>query len=163
MQADKSRIGRYVAIDCEMVGVGLEGKESVLARVSLVNYHGAVVMDEIVAPQERVVDFRTWVSGISPGMLNAAKPFAEVQKRVADVLDDRILVGHAVHHDLKALLLSHPRHLIRDTSLLKSYRAYAKGKTPSLKKLAAAVLGREIQTGQHSSVPKGRCVHDINK
>lgn len=32
----------------------------------------------------------------------AAKPFMEVQKRVADLLKDKILVGHAVFNDLKA-------------------------------------------------------------
>lgn len=60
------RLGKYVAIDCEMVGVGPEGEESALARVSLVNYNGAVLMDEYVKPQERVTDFRTAVSGITP-------------------------------------------------------------------------------------------------
>jgi RNA exonuclease 4 len=49
-----------------MVGVGPEGEESALARVSLVNYNGAVLMDEYVKPMERVTDFRTAVSGITP-------------------------------------------------------------------------------------------------
>ena len=49
-----------------MVGVGIEGKESSLARVSLVNYHGAVIMDEFVRQRERVVDYRTEFSGIRP-------------------------------------------------------------------------------------------------
>lgn len=31
----------------------------------------------------------------------SAKPFEQVQKRVAELLEDRILVGHAVHNDLK--------------------------------------------------------------
>ena len=35
-----------------------------------------------------------------------AKPFDEVQKKVNDLLDGRILIGHAVHNDLKALILS---------------------------------------------------------
>lgn len=61
------RPGRYVALDCEMVGVGIEGKESSLARVSLVNYHGVVLLDEIVRQRERVVDYRTEWSGIRPG------------------------------------------------------------------------------------------------
>lgn len=30
-----------------------------------------------------------------------AKPFEEVQKQVADLVKDRILIGHAVHNDLK--------------------------------------------------------------
>ena len=60
------RPGKYLAVDCEMVGVGLEGKESSLARVSIVNYHGAVQMDELVRQRERVVDYRTEWSGIRP-------------------------------------------------------------------------------------------------
>jgi len=38
-----------------MVGVGIEGAESSLARVSLVNYYGAVQLDEFVRQRERVV------------------------------------------------------------------------------------------------------------
>lgn len=100
-----------------MVGVGLEGRESSLARVSLVNYYGHVLLDVFVRQRERVVDYRTQWSGIRPkDMVNGAfficasrrcielplaKPFAEVQEKVADLLKDRILVGHAVHNDLK--------------------------------------------------------------
>ncbi len=60
------RPGKFLAIDCEMVGVGLDAKESALARVSIVNYHGALQMDEFVRPKERVVDYRTEFSGIRP-------------------------------------------------------------------------------------------------
>ena len=38
--------------------------ESSLGRVSLVNYHGKVILDEFVKPKERVVDYRTPWSGI---------------------------------------------------------------------------------------------------
>jgi len=58
--------GKYLAIDCEMVGVGIDGEESSLARVSIVNYWGAVQMDEFVKQKERVVDYRTQWSGIRP-------------------------------------------------------------------------------------------------
>lgn len=47
-----------------MVGVGPEGSESTLARVSIVNYHGAIVLDRFVRPREKVTDYRTWVSGV---------------------------------------------------------------------------------------------------
>ncbi|KAJ2992415.1 hypothetical protein NUW54_g7939 [Trametes sanguinea] len=93
--------GKYVAIDCEMVGVGIDGEESALARVSLVNFYGAVLLDAFVRPRERVVDYRTQYSGIRPSDMVHAKSFEEVQKQVADLLEDRILVGHAVHNDLK--------------------------------------------------------------
>ena len=58
------RPGKYLALDCEMVGVGIEGTESSLARVSLVNYYGAIQLDEFVRQRERVVDYRTQFSGI---------------------------------------------------------------------------------------------------
>ena len=47
-----------------MVGVGIKGAESSLARVSLVNYYGAVQLDEFVRQRERVVDYRTQWSGV---------------------------------------------------------------------------------------------------
>lgn len=43
-----------VAMDCEMVGVGLSGDRSVLARCSIVDYNGQVLYDEIVRPNELV-------------------------------------------------------------------------------------------------------------
>ena len=59
-----TRAKKYIAIDCEMVGVGIGGSESSLARVSVVNYYGVVEVDEFVQQKERVVDYRTKWSGI---------------------------------------------------------------------------------------------------
>jgi RNA exonuclease 4 len=47
-----------------MVGVGIDGAESSLARVSIVNFYGAIQLDEFVRQRERVVDYRTQFSGI---------------------------------------------------------------------------------------------------
>jgi len=47
-----------------MVGVGVDGLESSLARISIVNFYGAVQLDEFVRQRERVVDYRTHVSGV---------------------------------------------------------------------------------------------------
>lgn len=146
-------IGKFTAMDSEFVGVGPEGKEHALARVSLVNYNGYVILDEFVKPLERVVDWRTWVSGIEPKHMKMAIQYKDAQQKVADILQDRILVGHAVSHDLLALGLKHPRSMIRDTSLFTPFRKeYAKGKTPGLKKLAKNILDVDIQEAQHSSV-----------
>ncbi|BFZ60815.1 3'-5' exonuclease [Saitoella coloradoensis] len=153
-----TKIGRYVAIDCEMVGVGPDGTQSTLARVSMVNFHGNEVLDLFVLPKEKVTDYRTFVSGITPAMLkaeNGALPFESVQQRVADILQDRILIGHAVHHDLAALLLKHPRSRIRDTSLYPPYRQLSKGKTPSLKRLSKELLGIEIQNVESNDSGRG--------
>ena len=47
-----------------MVGVGDRGKDSILARVSIVNQYGQCVYDKYVCPTEQVTDYRTHVSGI---------------------------------------------------------------------------------------------------
>jgi RNA exonuclease 4 len=49
----------YWLLSTEMVGVGIEGAESSLARVSLVNILGGIIMDELARQKERVVDYRT--------------------------------------------------------------------------------------------------------
>ncbi|KAJ1958999.1 3'-5' exonuclease [Dispira parvispora] len=146
------RIGTYLAIDCEMVGVGPDGTESALARVSLVNFHGQVVLDEYVRPEEPVTDYRTEISGISSHHLEGAPSFQAVQIAVSKITKDRVLVGHALDHDLKALLLSHPRHQVRDTAYHPRFRKLVRGKTPALKFLAHAYFGITIQDGSHSSV-----------
>ncbi|KXS11890.1 ribonuclease H-like protein [Gonapodya prolifera JEL478] len=150
------RIGKYIAIDCEMVGVGPDGSQSVLARVSLVNFHGYTLLDEFVKASEEVTDYRTEVSGITPKLLENAKAFKDVQKTVAELLADHVLVGHSLRNDLDCLLLSHPHRDIRDTSRFAPFRKLAKGRSPALRRLAKDILGLEIQTGQHSSVEDAR-------
>lgn len=143
---------RVVAMDCEMVGVGHEGRDSVLARVSLVNVMGHCIYDKFVKPREEVVDYRTAVSGVRPSDLAKGEDFDKVQKEVSEILDGRILVGHAVHHDLKVLFLSHPKRRVRDTSAYRPFRNMFGGRTPSLKALSERLLGVKVQQGEHSSV-----------
>ncbi|KAI3608949.1 hypothetical protein WG66_010959 [Moniliophthora roreri] len=142
--------GKYLALDCEMVGVGIDGTESSLARVTLVNYHGAVQLDEFVRQRERVVDYRTQYSGIRESDMVKAKPFDEVQKKVADLLKDRILVGHA------ALLLSHPRPLTRDTQYFAGKHKVVRSKYVALRNLVKQELDITIQSGEHSSLTDAR-------
>ncbi|CAN8017520.1 unnamed protein product [Ixodes persulcatus] len=143
---------RVVAMDCEMVGVGPEGRDSVLARVSLVNAMGHCIYDKFVRTLEEVVDYRTAVSGVRPSDLEKGEDFYKVQKEVSEILNGRILVGHAVHHDLKVLFLSHPKRRIRDTSAYRPFRNMFGGRTPSLKALSERILGVKVQEGEHSSV-----------
>lgn len=149
-------IGQYAAMDCEMVGVGGSDERSVLARVSIVNYHGAQVYDSFVRPKEFVTDWRTHVSGVSAKNMASARTFEEVHAEVSEILKDRVLVGHAIKNDLDVLMIGHPKKDIRDTSRFSGFRKYASGRTPSLKKLAKEVLGVEIQSGQHSSIEDAR-------
>lgn len=149
-------VGKYVAVDCEMVGVGEGGNESALARVSIVDFHGRQVYDSFVRPKERVMDWRTRVSGVSPRDMKTARTFEEVQAAVAELLKGRILVGHDVRHDLAALLLEHPSKMIRDTARFSGFRKYGHGPKPALRVLAKEILDVEIQSGQHSSIEDAR-------
>ena len=150
-------VGRYISIDCEMVGVGpTPDTSSALARISLVDYHGHQIYDSFVLPKEKITDYRTFVSGVTPQLLKSARTLEAVQKDVAKLLDGRILVGHAIRNDLDALLLGHPKRDIRDTSKYAPFRKLAQGKTPSLKRLAHDLLGIDIQSGEHSSIEDAR-------
>lgn len=143
---------KVLGLDCEMVGVGRDGTDSILARVSIVNHFGHCVYDKFVAPREKVTDYRTEVSGVRPQDLVSAPQFPEVQAEVAEILKGRLVVGHALSHDFKALFLDHPKRMIRDTSKYKPFKAAFGGRTPSLKNLTARFLGVSVQTGEHSSV-----------
>lgn len=138
---DGVEIGKYVGIDCEMVGVGGDEDRSVLARVSVVNFHGTQVYDSFVKPKEFVTDWRTKWSGVSAKNMATARTFEEVQAEVAKILHERIIVGHGIRNDLEVLLLSHPKKDIRDTSRFSGFRKFSAGKTPSLKKLTKEILG----------------------
>lgn len=149
-------VGKYVAIDCEMVGVGDGGHGHALARASVVDFHGRQVYDSYVRPRERVTDWRTRISGVAPRHMVAARDFDEVQAQVAQLLRGRILVGHDLRHDLEVLMLDHPRKDIRDTARFSGFKKYGNGPKPALRVLAREILGVEIQTGQHSSIEDAR-------
>ncbi|XP_026888474.2 RNA exonuclease 4 isoform X2 [Electrophorus electricus] len=143
---------RAIAVDCEMVGVGPDGEESMLARVSIVNQFGKCLYDKYVRPMEPVTDYRTAVSGIRPADIENGEDFKTVQQEVAQILEGRILVGHAIHNDLKILLLDHPKKMIRDTQKYKPFKKIAKSGRPALRVLCREVLNVKVQQGEHSSV-----------
>jgi RNA exonuclease 4 len=149
-------IGKYVAIDCEMVGVGPGGHESSLARVSIVDFHGRQIYDSYVKQKERVTNWRTEYSGISPKEMRSAREFGEVQKVIHDVIKDKILIGHDIKHDLEVLRLSHPIRDIRDTSRHAPFKKHGNSRKPALRNLARDLLAVDIQDGAHSSIEDAR-------
>nr|CAG8468806.1 6476_t:CDS:2 [Entrophospora candida] len=146
-QNNITKIGKYIAIDCEAVGIGPTGKKSALARVSIVNFHGKVILDKYVMPRDCITDYRTEISGITRELL-----VDDVQKEVSDIIKGRIIVGHSLNNDLKLLSLHHPHNMRRDSSLHRPFLERYNGNTPSLKTLAKAELNIIIQEGEHSSV-----------
>jgi RNA exonuclease 4 len=107
---------KYVAMDCEMVGVGMDGLQSALARVTIVDWNGEILLDEYIKPDCEVTDYRTYVSGIRENDLANARDLESCRMEVMEILRDKILVGHALKNDLTALRIRHPWYLTRDTA-----------------------------------------------
>jgi RNA exonuclease 4 len=120
---------KYVALDCEMVGVGSGGRWSSVARVTMVAWDGSIVLDEMVRPDQEVTDYRTFVSGITAHDLETATcTIEDVRSMVQDILQNqndghnhnnsnyKVLVGHALKNDLRALGITYPWYNIRDTA-----------------------------------------------
>ena len=161
-RASASSKKEVIAIDCEMVWVSQDGKKRILARVSLVNKSGDCIYDKFVKPTKKVVDYRTPWSGIRPADIENGEDFRVVQHEVAEYLRGRVLVGHSLKHDLRALFLDHPMHDQFDTALHPPFLAGFGDKTPSLKYLAEQFLGLNVQEGEHSSIEDARAAMKLH-
>lgn len=147
----------FVALDCEMVGIGKRGRLSSAARVTVVDWFGTVLLDECIVPNETVTDYRTHVSGIQEEDLqNATMALDECREQVLNLVRNKVLVGHSLKNDLKALGIQHPWWLIRDTA---KYAPFMQDRLADgvlwprkLKDLVREMVHREIQlTGQPHS------------
>lgn len=109
---------KYVALDCEMVGVGPFGEKSVLARICVIDWNNTILLDTYVKVDEPVTDYRTFVSGVRSKDINSdsAMSFDTCQHIVTNLLRNKILIGHALENDLKVLGISHPASMMRDTA-----------------------------------------------
>lgn len=159
---------KYVALDCEMVGTGPKGHCSELARCSIVSYDGDVIYDKFVKPVNPVTDLRTRWSGIRWRDLHKAIPFKQAQGEILKILNEKVVVGHAVQNDLKVLHYSHPVHFLRDTShipILNQKAGLPENQPASLKTLTRLLLNRAIQTGKkgHSSVEDAKATMELYK
>uniref|UniRef100_A0A6U3UEZ7 RNA exonuclease 4 n=1 Tax=Ditylum brightwellii TaxID=49249 RepID=A0A6U3UEZ7_9STRA len=165
---------KYVALDCEMVGIGTDGKTSCLARASLVDWYGNVLLDTFVLVPDRVTDFRTHVSGIKAKHIketnqNAMTP-KDCRMKVGAILKNKILVGHALRNDFAALMMNHPAADIRDTAKYKPFmvsrgRNGGKLRPRKLRDLTKQFLKRDIQVQgeSHDSIDDAKAAMDLYK
>ncbi|KAJ1980866.1 hypothetical protein H4R33_005374 [Dimargaris cristalligena] len=136
-----------LSVDCEMCMTRV-GNE--LTRVSVVNFEGRVLMDELVKPFNPITNYVTQYSGITPSMLkNVTTSLADAQGMLKKLIGPRtILVGQSLNSDLNALKMTHP--LVVDTSVIfttprGNVMADRTRQKPSLRWLTQKYLHRSIQ------------------
>lgn len=112
-------MSHVLAMDCEMVG---NGNQSMLARVTIVNVDGKVVLDEYVKPTGKVTDYRSCYSGIKKSHLENGSDFFTVRNKVLSLINGCILVGHSLHFDLDALNIYHPQCNRRDLAEFENFK-----------------------------------------
>lgn len=166
----------YFALDCEMVGVGKEGLDSALARISIVNWDNEIVLDTYVKVDQPVTDYRTFVSGIRPEQIESesAMPLHEVQQVVTSILQGKILIGHGLKNDLAVTGIHHPWCDIRDTATYVPFMRTQESRSAEdqstlcprkLKDLVFEKLGNHIQVmgKAHSPVEDAIAAMDLYK
>lgn len=138
-------------LDCEMCKT--VAGENELSRVSIVNENYESIYETLVRPDNRIVDYLTPWSGITPDMMkDVTKTLKEVQQEVFNLLPpDAILVGQSLNCDLNAMRMMHP--YVIDTSVIFNTTGDRNRKT-KLQVLAKEFLGETIQVDVkgHSSI-----------
>lgn len=145
------------AIDCEMVATADD--DNALARVSICDATGRVLMDRIVRPDSTPIELRTHITGFVAEDLEAAQYTREdVQREILELLTPHaVIVGHTLHKDLAALRLDAT--LVLDIALLYGFESCPR-RMPSLAHLVETVLGRTGFRGQDGQAPHS-CVDDV--
>ncbi len=149
------------ALDCEMVLTADDIYS--LARISVLDWHGKIMLDKFVKPALPIKDYFTQFSGITEKLLEGVTTILEdIQKELLTICtSSTILLGHSLESDFNALKLAHP--FIVDTAMIYPHPRGLPLRS-SLKFLANKYLKREIQKGGehgHDSVEDARAVLDL--
>ncbi|KAF8740637.1 hypothetical protein AX14_007779 [Amanita brunnescens Koide BX004] len=150
---------KYVAVSVTNVYIGVIKIKNnfervpMVARVSIADYRGNVILDTFVRPTHRVEDYRTAETGIQYSHLVNAPLFQDVQRQVAHIIEDKIIIGHSIWTFLSVLGLVHPAISTRDLALYRPLRKKLKSRTIiGLPTLVHLFMGRNVGLDYENSV-----------
>ncbi|CAK9278460.1 unnamed protein product [Sphagnum jensenii] len=125
---------RLIALDCEMLDC--EGREAQIVKIFAVDRICDILIDELVLPDKKVVDYLTHITG---GKAEDLEGVSLTQEAVQKLLSPgTILVGHSLDRDLSVLKIDHQG--VIDTRFIFQLRTCALTPLPSLVNLCKAVL-----------------------
>ncbi|KAH7923995.1 hypothetical protein BV22DRAFT_544301 [Leucogyrophana mollusca] len=114
---------RYVSVAAQVVLTGISrDKVPMIARVSITDYRGNILLDTFVRPTQPICDYRHAETGLQFTDLMHAPFFHHVQTSVAELVKGKIIVGHAIWNFLSVMGLNHPAIDTRDLALFLPFR-----------------------------------------
>ena len=95
----------YAILDIEATG-GKLGEESII-EIAIYKFDGLEVVDQFISlvnPEKKIDQFVQKLTHITDKMVLTAPKFHEIAKRIVEITDDCILVGHNVMFDYRMLV-----------------------------------------------------------
>jgi len=156
---ENKKLLKVVALDCEMSYTtgGLE-----LTRITVVDWMGNTVLDELCKPHNCIIDLNTRYSGIKE-LTSATLDLDGIKEKMAEIMSrDTIIIGQGLENDLNALRLIHEK--VIDTVLLYPHPMGLPWRY-GLRYLASKYLQRFIQDGTdgHDSFEDSKACIDLVK
>ena len=106
---DDFSITDCLALDCEMVGVGLGGVKSVLGQVSVINEHLNVVYTSYCRPTETVTDYRTQWSGLTECISATRRVLRKFRAKSWNFLEAVVPTEERQNHHDRSRIRKRPR------------------------------------------------------
>ncbi|KZT74864.1 nucleotide-binding protein FRT1, partial [Daedalea quercina L-15889] len=142
----------------------------VTRRVTIADYRGNLLLDTLVRPtclfRQPVSDYRPSETGLQQSMLDSGSvvPSSTVQRRVAELIRDKIIIGYALWNFLSVMGLAHSAIDTRDIALFMPFRRSLRGKPNVVIPLLTLVnrfMGRNIGLQGESPVEIARATLDL--
>ena len=156
---------RAIALDCEMAGGRLGGGlVDQLIQLTAIDYiTGEVLISALVNPTLEIRQWRTNIHGVSHSMVlqatrdgTALRDVFHARELLFSLMNrDTILVGHALHHDLNVLKITHDRCVDSEILAKAAINRPGQSRGTGLKKLCESLMGLSVQR-----MPAHSCLED---